>query len=257
MCKKSESGKGEEMKLKVLGSGSSGNSYALIADNGEILAIEAGCKFMDFKKMIDWKVSDVVGCIASHEHGDHARYIKDFMQSGIPVYTAFETQTALEVITGERTIALSPNKSCQIGSFTVVPFNVPHDTEIECYGYLIKHEEMGKLLFLTDLEYCKYNFSNQMVNHILCEANYDMQFVNLDEPNYEHRLRGHMSLDTALDFISTNDNPALRNVALIHLSDKSGDPALFKQKTEETVKYGSDVYVAERGLEVDMNLYPF
>ena len=245
------------MVLKVLGSGSSGNSYALIDDNGEILAIEAGCKFLDFKKMIDWKISDVIGCIVSHEHGDHSRYIKDFMQSGIPVFTAFETQVALEVITGERTIALSPNKSCQIGSFTVVPFNVPHDTEIECYGYLIKHEEMGQLLFMTDLEYCKYNFSKNRIEHIMVEANYDMQFVNRDEPNYEHRLRGHMSLDTALKFISTNDNPALRNVALIHLSDKSGDPALFKQKTEETIRYGANVYVAEKGLEVDMNLCPF
>jgi phosphoribosyl 1,2-cyclic phosphodiesterase len=246
-----------KIKLKILGSGSSGNSYALIADNGEILAIEAGCKFMDFKKMIDWKISNVVGCIVTHEHLDHARYIKDFMQSGIPVYTAFETQSALETITGERTIALSPNKSYQISSFTVVPFNVPHDTEIECYGYLIKHEEMGKLLFLTDLEYCKYDFSSMKVEQIMVEANYSMDLVDRDEPNYEHRLRGHMSLDTALKFISTNDNPALRNVVLIHLSDKSGDPALFKQKTEETVKYGANVYIAEKGLEVDMNLCPF
>ncbi len=245
------------MKLRVLGSSSSGNSYALISDNGEILAIEAGCKFLDFKKMIDWKIANVSGCIVSHEHGDHARYIKDFMQSGIPVYTAFETQTALEVITGERTIAISPNKSCQIGSFTVVPFNVPHDTEIECYGYLIEHEEMGKLLFLTDLEYCKYDFSGMKVEQIMVEANYSMDLVDRNEPNYEHRLRGHMSLDTALKFISTNDNPALRNVVLIHLSDKIGDPALFKQKTEETIKYGADVYVACKGLEVDMNLCPF
>jgi hypothetical protein len=66
-----------------------------------------------------------------------------------------------------------------------------------------------------------------------------------------------MSLDTALKFISTNDNPALRNVVLIHLSDKSGNPALFKQMTEETVKYGANVYVACKGLEVDMNLCPF
>ena len=212
---------------------------------------------MDFKIMIDWKISDVVGCIVSHEHGDHARYIKDFMQSGIPVYTAFETQTALEVITGEHTTAISPNKSCQIGSFTVTPFNVPHDTEIECYGYLIEHEEMGELLFLTDLEYCKYDFSSMKVEQIMVEANYSMDLVDRNEPNYEHRLRGHMSLDTALKFISTNDNPALRNVVLIHLSDKSGDPALFKQKTEETVKYGANVYIAEKGLEVDMNLCPF
>lgn len=179
------------------------------------------------------------------------------MQSGIPVYTAFETQTALEAIAGERTTAISPNKSCQIGSFTVVPFNVPHDTEIECYGYLIKHEEMGKLLFLTDLEYCKYNFSGLQVEHVMCECNYSMEFVDRDEPNYEHRLRGHMSLDTALKFISTNDNPALRNVVLIHLSDKSGNPTLFKQKVVEKLKYDTEVYVAENGLEVDFNLCPF
>lgn len=245
------------MLMRCCGSSSAGNSYALISSSGEILAIEAGCKFLDFKKMIDWKISNVVGCIVSHEHGDHARYIKDFMKSGIPVYTAFETQTALETITGECTIAIPPRTVRQIGSFSVTPFNVPHDTEIECYGYLIKHEEMGQLLFLTDLEYCKYNFSKLNIEHIMVEANYDMELVDRDEPNYEHRLRGHMSLDTARNFIQTNDNPALRNVVLIHLSDKSGDPALFKQKTEETVKYGANVYIAEKGLNVDMNLCPF
>ncbi len=245
------------MLLRCCGSGSLGNSYALIADNGEILAIEAGCKFLDFKKMIEWKISNVVGCIVSHEHGDHARYIKDFMQSGIPVYTAFETQTALETITGERTIAIPPRTARQIGSFSVTPFNVPHDTEIECYGYLIKHEEMGQLLFMTDLEYCKYNFSKLNIEHIMVEANYDMQFVNRDEPNYEHRLRGHMSLDTALKFISTNDNPMLLNVVLIHLSDKSGNPALFTEETKKTIEYGANVYVARKGLEVNLNLCPF
>lgn len=245
------------MLMRCCGSSSAGNSYALISNSGEILAIEAGCRFMDFKKMIDWRISDVVGCIVSHEHGDHARYIKDFMKSGIPVYTAFETQTALETITGERTIAIPPRRARQISSFTVVPFNVPHDTEIECYGYLIKHEEMGKLLFLTDLEYCKYDFSGMKVEQIMVEANYSMDLVDRNEPNYEHRLRGHMSLDTALKFISTNDNPALRNVVLIHLSDKSRDPAVFQQKTEETIKYGADVYVANKGLEVSLDLCPF
>ena len=112
-----------------------------------------------------------------------------------------------------------------------------------------------QLVYATDTEYVRWRFKG--VNHILCETNYDMQFVNRDEPNYEHRLRGHMSLDTALKFISTNDNPALRNVVLIHLSDKSGDPALFKQKIEETIKYGADVYAAEKGLEISLDLCPF
>lgn len=235
------------MKLRVLGSSSSGNSYALISDSGEILAIEAGCKFLDFKKMIDWKIANVSGCIVSHEHGDHARYIKDFMKSGIPAYTAFETQTALETITGERTIAIPPRRTRQIGSFTVTPFNVPHDTEIECYGYLIENEEMGRLLFLTDLEYCRYDFSGMKVEHIMVEANYSMDLVDRNEPNYGHRLRGHMSLDTALKFIQTNDNPALRNVVLIHLSDTSGNPALFLQRTKEKLNMEQMFMLQKKG----------
>lgn len=196
-------------------------------------------------------------CFSRAWLSDHARYIKDFMQAGIPVYTAIETQTALETITGERTTSIQPLKRLRVCNFTITPFKVPHEPNTTCYGYLVEHEEMGKLLFLTDLEYCKYNFSSLNVEHIMVEANYSMELVDRDEPNYEHRLRGHMNLDTALDFIRTNDSPALRNVVLIHLSDKSGDPALFKQKTEEALRYGADVYVANKGLEVSLDLCPF
>ena len=188
---------------------------------------------------------------------DHAKYIKDYMKAGIPVYSAFETQSALEIITGERTRAIPPMKKVQIREFTVTPFNVPHDTDIECYGYLIEHEEMGKMLFLTDLEYCKYNFRKQNIKHILVEANYSDDLIDNQACNREHVLRGHMSLKTATDFISTNDNPTLQNVVLIHLSDKNADSAQFQQKIKETIKYGANVYVAEKGLEVDLNLCPF
>ena len=244
------------MQLKVIGSGSSGNSY-ILENETEALIIEAGLPFLEVKKALNFNIMKIVGVIVSHEHLDHAQYIKQYMRAGISVYTAFETQTALEVITGERTTAIPPLKKCQIGKFTITPFNVPHDTDIECYGYLIEHEEMGKLLFMTDLEYCRYNFAKQGINHILIESNYSMDLVDRDEPNYEHRLRGHMSLNTALKFISTNDNPMLLNVVLIHLSDKSGDPALFTEETKKTIEYGANVYVARKGLEVDLNLCPF
>lgn len=241
------------MKLKVLGSGSSGNCYILENDN-EALIIEAGLPFMEVKKELNFNVIKIVGVLASHTHGDHAKYIGEYGKSGIPVWEPYNTDFY---------------KSCDMkkyGTFEVRTFpnqnkdrrwlhNNSDGSECPCYGFHIKHPDMGSLVYATDTEYIKWRFKD--VNHIMVEANYDMQFVNREEPNYEHRLRGHMSLPTALKFISTNDNPALRNVVLIHLSDKSADSALFKQKTEETVKYGSDVYVAERGLEVDMNLYPF
>lgn len=246
------------MVLSVINSGSEANGY-IIQNDSEALILECGCKLSETKKALDWNVRKIVGCLISHEHLDHAGRLSEYMKSGIPVHSAFQTQTALETIIGERTTAISPLKKIQIGNFTVTPFNVPHDPDIECYGYLIEHEEMGKLLFLTDLEYCKYNFSKQNVNHILCECNYDKDLV---DENYENSLRNrvlktHMELRTFLNFISTNDNPALRNVVLLHLSEKNGNPVGFLQKTKETVKYGADCYIAEKGLEVDLSLCPF
>lgn len=234
-----------KIKLKVLGSGSSGNCYILENEN-EALIIEAGLPFMEVKKALNFNVMKIVGMISSHEHGDHYKYFEQYKNAGInsacfgtgiPEYDADKMKYYL----------------VSMGKFRIKIFPLVHD--VPCYGFYITHPEMGSLVYASDTEYIKYRFKN--VNHFMVESNYDMQFVDRDEPNYEHRLRGHMSLDTALKFISTNDNPAFRNVVLIHLSDKSGDPALFKQKTEETVKYGANVYIAEKGLEVDMNLCPF
>ncbi len=56
------------MLLKCIASGSKGNSYALISDK-EILLIEAGVRFREVKKHIDFQVSKIVGCLISHEHG--------------------------------------------------------------------------------------------------------------------------------------------------------------------------------------------
>ena len=234
-----------QTRLKVLGSGSSGNCYILENEN-EALIIEAGLPFMEVKKALNFNVMKIVGMISSHEHGDHYKYFEQYKNAGInsacfgtgiPEYDADKMKYYL----------------VSMGKFRIKIFPLVHD--VPCYGFYITHPEMGSLVYASDTEYIKYRFKN--VNHFMVESNYDMQFVDRDEPNYEHRLRGHMSLDTALKFISTNDNPALRNVVLIHLSDKSADSALFKQKTEETVKYGANVYIAEKGLEVDMNLCPF
>lgn len=48
--------------------------------------------------------------------------------------------------------------------------------------------------YASDTECIIWKFPG--VNHVLVEANYSMDLVDRDEPNYEHRLRGHMSIDT-------------------------------------------------------------
>lgn len=223
------------MVLKVLSSGSSGNCYILESDT-EALIIEAGVPFKEVKVALGFDVKKIVGVVVGHCHKDHSGFIDQY-KGVCPIYKPYEV--------------IKPNE--RFGNFFIKTFPLVHD--VECYGFYIQHPDIGSLVYASDTEYIKYRFKN--LNHILVEANYGDDLVERDAVNREHILRGHMSLKTALDFISTNDNPALRNVVLLHLSDKNADSADFLQKTKETIKYGADCYIAEKGLIISLDLVPF
>lgn len=55
------------MFLRTISTGSNGNSYALINDN-EILLLDLGVSVKDIKQNIDFRISDVVGCLVTHKH---------------------------------------------------------------------------------------------------------------------------------------------------------------------------------------------
>lgn len=239
------------MVLKVLGSGSSGNCYILESDT-EALIIEAGVPFLDVKKALDFNVRKIKAVIITHIHSDHHMHWYEYVRAGIPVFEPFRNDgQSLEFDNSQFRIRAFPNKS-KDGHW----FHGNNDgSECPCYGFYIEHPDLGSLVYVTDTECVRWRFSR--VNHILVEANHSYDLIDNEAVNREHILRGHMSLQTALDFISTNDNPALRNVVLLHLSDKNSDSEQFLQKTKETVKYGADCYIAEKGLEVDLSLCPF
>ena len=224
------------MKLKCLGSGSSGNCYILENDT-EALIIEAGVPLKEVKIALGFNIRKIVGVVVSHSHGDHAKYVAEYENVGIQVYKPFEGNLPYDVY----------------GSFFFKDFELVHD--VSCFGFYINHPEMGTLIYASDTEYIKWRFKD--INHILVEANYSDDLIEKDASNYSHVLKGHMSLKTTLDFISTNDNPALRNVVLLHLSASNSDADYFLQKTKETVKYGADCYIAEKGQEIVLDLVPF
>jgi phosphoribosyl 1,2-cyclic phosphodiesterase len=55
------------MRLKVLGTGSSGNCY-ILENNQESLIIEAGISFKEVKKELNFNFEKVKGLLVSHEH---------------------------------------------------------------------------------------------------------------------------------------------------------------------------------------------
>lgn len=244
------------MLVRTINTGSSGNGYALISGE-DVLLLECGVPAKEMLKAIDYQTSMVNGCILSHIHGDHAGYIKQYMQYGIKMFTSDEVETDVEAVIGEKTIGLQRMKRQKIDSFSVIPFSVPHG-ETECDGWLIDTAE-GRVLFITDAEYCPYDFSKMNINYGLIECNYSEDYLSAEDSSSKnhHVLTGHLELQTCKRLIQSINSNSLRSIGLIHLSTGNGNPQRFRREISELVDCDVDVWVAEKGAEKEFRLMPF
>ena len=240
------------MKLKVLGSGSKGNSYILEGEN-ETLLLEAGISYKEILKGLDFKLDKVVGCLITHEHKDHSRAIKDLTKNGIDIYTSGGTLHVLQFF-NHRCHVISNQVQFKIGEFTILPFKTQHDC-IEPLGFLIYHAEIGKLIFITDSYFCKYKFNN--VNNVMIECNYSQDILDrnikqgfLPEVLAKRLMKSHFSLDHVKEFLGNININKCRNVILLHLSEGNSDARKFKTEIEKLT--GLPTYIADKNLEIDL-----
>jgi phosphoribosyl 1,2-cyclic phosphodiesterase len=123
-------------------------------------------------------------------------------------------------------------------------------TPCPIYGFLITHQEMGRMLYITDTNLIKWRFKG--INHILLGVNYDKDLIdNEDSAKVNHVYRGHMSIDTACDFVKANNSKDLQNVIMCHLSKNNADKDLFIDKMKSAVP-NANVYVAVAGKSWDL-----
>lgn len=227
------------MKLKCLGSSSAGNCYLLTSNSGETLILDCGIPIKEIKKGLNWNIRNVVGCIVSHVHSDHSKSVKDFEAMGIPVFAPYRSLKPM--IIGDYKLKV------QAFDLTTIDGRWTHTnadgSECPCYGFLITHPEMGRMLYITDTELIKWRFKD--INHILLGVNYDKDLVDKDnDPKTRHVFRGHLSIDTACDFVKANYSDGLQNVIMCHLSAENSDRDSFIEKMKK-VACGANVDVAE------------
>ena len=246
------------MKLKVLGSSSKGNCYLLIAESGQTLALEAGVRFAEVQKALNFETSNLIGCLITHEHGDHSKYAHQFLNNTVDVFCSSGSAAHF----GGSHHRLNPVESSvlfSVGEFRVLPFDVVHDAA-EPFGYLINHPESGNILFLTDTFYSEFTFSG--LNNIILEVNYDLNILEENiksgrlNPSIRKRIvTSHMSLQTAKELLAANDLSHVNNIVLIHLSDGNSHASNFKKEIE--LATGKTVTVADCGTEILINKTPF
>lgn len=241
------------MELKVIGTGSSGNAY-LLENKEEALLIECGVRFSDIKAAINFNFNKLVGCIVSHEHGDHAKSMKELMAAGVDVYSKPGTFKALGLDLIHRANPITG--IFHIGGFKIMSFDIKHDAADPC-GFLINHKETGNILFLTDAIYSDYKFKN--LHNIIIEANYDPEIARkkLGGSDFLRNriINNHMSIDTCIDLLKANDLSQVNNIVLIHLSDSNSNEIDFEKRVKAATN--KNVTVADNGVVIEFNKTPF
>lgn len=245
------------MILKVLASSSSGNGYLLQSYSGQSLLIEAGVRLSTVKKALNFDVTNVQAAIVSHSHLDHGKYIKEFCQAGIRVYSSLDTFVNLKY-SNHNTIPAKELTSITAGEFVFMPFKLIHD--VTNYGYIITHPEMGKIVFITDTHYCPYSFKG--LTNIIIEANYDKNILDRNvnsgrvHPVVQKRVtKSHMGLHQTAEFLSANDLSKVNNIVLIHLSDTSSNAVMFQKNIQQLT--GKTVHIASKGMDIPFDSVPF
>lgn len=232
------------MEIKVLGSSSKGNCY-LLDDGDTKIMLECGIRFKDIQHGFDYKMSEIAGCLITHEHGDHIKSLSEVLKAGINCYMSPGTAEA-SGIKHHRIKSVPVKVPFHIGSWRVMPFDVEHDVS-EPFGFLLVSKRGHKVLFLTDTYYCRYRFEG--VTHLLIECNYSLPIL---EANIElgitpkgmkkRLLKSHFSLENVKEFLRVNDLSKVEEIHLLHLSDSNSDEALFKEEVARLT--GKLVFIA-------------
>lgn len=245
------------MKLTVLSSGSAGNGYVL-EGRYSALVLECGVPPEAMMRRTSCPPSKVAGVLVSHEHGDHAAFAGRYASLGMRLYASNGTIGGMSKV--GKVASLSPIQAMhpfRVGDFYIRPFDIRHDAA-EPLGFIIEHDECGRILFVTDTNLCPYSFREFRLDHIMVEANYDDIILDSNvangvvEPQQAERTkRSHLSLRAACELVDANQTAALKTVTLIHMSSRNADAKTFVRRMEETALFARVDY-ARPGLSIEL-----
>lgn len=238
------------MTVQVIASGSGGNAYALHSEGEASLLLEAGVKYRELQVALNHQVTQLAGCVLSHEHLDHAASAERLTRAGVRVHATPGTLAALN-LTGHRVVPLSLLEQHRVGSWRVTPFKAVHDAA-EPAGFLIEDAQGDRLLFITDSAWCAYTFPG--INLVLIECNYDVEMLNgavmkgkLLPQVAARTIRNHMSLANCIKTLQANDLSHCRQIVLLHLSNGNSHEVRFKQAVEAATGIPTTI-APEKGL---------
>ena len=220
------------MEIKIIASGSTGNCY-LVNDGRTKILLDAGVKFKEIQRALDFHTNDIDACLLTHEHGDHIRSLRELTRRGIKTLPTY--------------LSTYPHPFHKaIGTFIVENFSAVHD--VPCVGYMLDSLETEEsLLYATDT--AELPTSYKQFTHLLVEANYSEKILYANmaageiNPSLGERIiETHLSIEKLTVWLESLDLTRLRQIYLLHLSDRNSNAVEFKRQIQELT--GAEVYTA-------------
>ena len=196
------------MIIKILATGSSGN-VALVNDS---FLIDAGKPFNWTIKKLNHKLP--VAIVITHEHSDHARAVRHFLQRGVDIFLTKGTADALDLPNRYNIHTFRAGEQFKIGDVDILPFKTFHDAA-DPVGFILR--QFGeRVLYLTDSGKIP-NFKGSF-DKIFIEANYSTKTLLNSDTNRalkQRILANHLSTQQVQTFLAQQPQA---HVHLLHQS---------------------------------------
>lgn len=210
------------MTAEVLASGSSGNCTALTAGD-KLLLVDCGKPFKWTMTKLDWRLPDAL--LVTHEHGDHSKAAKNFLDRGVDVFMTGGTAEALGLSRHNlRIIAAGETFSAAGVAVNAIP--AVHDAA-EPVNFILC-DDSDRVLYVTDTG--KPPDVEGDFTKIFIEANYSTLPLFVSDLNAAQKkriLNYHLSIEKTAKFLKRYPQA---EVTLLHLSKRHGDAEEFTRR---------------------------
>jgi phosphoribosyl 1,2-cyclic phosphodiesterase len=221
------------IKFTSIASSSQGNAYVASSTLGVAspLLLEAGLTIKKLRGQLGFPVTDLIGCLISHEHMDHARAVPSLLRAGIDCYMSAGTALTFgpDLVTHHLLHIVEANRRFAVGAWQVMPIRMEHDAA-EPLGYYISLSDGDNdgLLFLPDTSFVVPRFNGITLLAIECNHNADLLLENVTAGNLPRTVaarirRNHLNVANVVEFLKANDLSRCREIHLMHLSDTNSN----------------------------------
>ena len=236
-----------DVKFKILGSSSAGNSGLLEVKQTRIL-IDAGLSARKLQNLLheqSIKVEELDAVFLTHEHNDHSAGIRGYL-----VFNNFQSLQTKIIQAIQSKLPRRPNwkvfetgKFFEFKNFKIHPFSVPHDA-YDPVGFYFEwggddlFDPLGSLAWVTDLGFVPTLVRERIrkAQILVVESNYCPQMLEADNKrpwSLKQRIRsrhGHLSNNSTFELLNSYQSPCWQEIFIMHLSKDCNDVNLVRNQ---------------------------